>query len=380
MKALLLSLLRYLSLPFALLYGVVMMLRNFFYDKGIFSSIGFSLPVISVGNLAVGGTGKTPHIEYLVSLLQETYMLATLSRGYKRYTRGFRIAGPNSDAREIGDEPFQFKMKFPDLTVCVAEERMTAIPELLQKKPALDVILLDDAFQHRTVKPGLNILLTDHRRPYTRDHIMPFGLLREGRQAAARADIIIVTKCPPDLSVKDKEALVREIAPRAHQSIYFSAIDYLPVYPAPGTQAVWNSEHAVLLVCGIANPDPLISRIRKKCSAVYPLTYNDHHYFTEDDISDIIETYGNIPEANKVLLTTEKDATRLLLHQDALHAAGIPVFIQPIGIHFLFDDAEGFRQEVMAFIHSIIPPPADHDVIDAEEIQAAPGETKEPQS
>lgn len=371
MKAFLLSLFRYLSLPFALLYGVVMLLRNLLYDKGFFSSIGFSLPVISVGNLTVGGTGKSPHIEYLVSFLQDTYTLATLSRGYKRYTRGFRIAGANSDAREIGDEPFQFKTKFPDLTVCVAEERMTAIPQLLQKNPALEIILLDDAFQHRTVRPGLNILLTDYNRMYTRDHIMPFGLLRESKAAAARANIIIVTKCPGALSPAEKQNLVDEIAPQPHQTVFFSCIDYQSVYPAYDAGAGWDPENAVLLVCGIANPGPLLARIKQECRTVYQLLYKDHHYFTEDDIQEIIETFGNIPAQRKVLLTTEKDATRLLLHKDTLLSAKIPVFVQPITIRFLFNEEDAFRQQVIAFIHTMIPPPADHEVIDGEEIHAA---------
>ena len=216
MKSLILSLLRYISLPFALLYGIVVAIRNYFYDSGIFSSIEFSLPVICVGNITVGGTGKSPHIEYLIELLKPAYQVATLSRGYKRYSRGFKIADASSNARDIGDEPFQFKAKYPSVEVCVAEERMTAIPQLLQQKPHIDLILLDDAFQHRTVKAGMNILLTDYHRLYTRDHIMPFGLLRESRKAAKRAQIIVVSKCPHDLTIEQKATFFIN---RIHQAL-----------------------------------------------------------------------------------------------------------------------------------------------------------------
>ncbi|GBL35531.1 tetraacyldisaccharide 4'-kinase, partial [Filimonas sp.] len=190
----------------------------------------------------MGGTGKSPHIEYLIEHLKSTYRLATLSRGYRRYTRGFKIADDKSNARDIGDEPFQFKAKYPQVEVCVAEERMTAIPQLLQQRPHIDVILLDDAFQHRTVRAGLNILLTDYHRLYTRDHIMPFGLLRESRKAAKRAQMIVVSKCPPDLSIQQKQTLIDEIKPEPYQSVYFSCIEYKHLYPLSQTMVTFNQD------------------------------------------------------------------------------------------------------------------------------------------
>jgi tetraacyldisaccharide 4'-kinase len=356
MKSLILSLLRYISLPFALLYGVVVAIRNKFYDNGIFTSIEFSLPVICVGNITVGGTGKSPHIEYLIEYLKSTYKIATLSRGYKRYTRGFRIADEKSNARDIGDEPFQFKAKYPSIEVCVAEERMTAIPQLLQKRPQLEVILLDDAFQHRTVKAGLNILLTDYHRLYTRDYIMPFGLLRESKTAAKRAQIIIVSKCPTHLTIDEKQKLIEEIKPENNQTIYFSAIEYKNIYPLSETHHSYNSETEILLVCGIANPDPLIEKLSSEFKKVYPLTFKDHHYFTYDDIEEVKEAFDHITSTNKMIITTEKDASRLMLLQDKITAYQLPIYIQSIGIQFLYNEAESFNEEVITFIQSIIPP------------------------
>lgn len=369
MKNILLTLLKYASLPLALLYGFVVALRNKFYDSGFFTSIEFSLPVICVGNITVGGTGKSPHIEYLIELLQNQYQIATLSRGYKRYTRGFRIADANSNARDIGDEPFQFKAKYPNVEVCVAEERMTAIPQLLQKKPHVEIILLDDAFQHRTVKAGLNILLTDYHRLYTRDYIMPFGLLRESKSAAKRAQVIIVSKCPHDLSIQQRDELISEIAPLPEQQIFFSTIAYKTIYPLSPNQIQLETSTTVLLVCGIANPEPLKLQLEKSFSKVYTLTYPDHHYFTTDDIAEIHETFNNITTSKKIIVCTEKDAAKLILQQEVISKYELPIFIQPIGIEFLFDGASKFNEICLQYIQSIIPVVSDVVLYDEEQIE-----------
>lgn len=357
MKSLILSLLRYISLPIALLYGLVVAIRNKFYDSGLFSSIEFSLPVICVGNITVGGTGKSPHIEYLIELLKSNYQLATLSRGYKRYSRGFKLADENSNARDIGDEPFQFKSKYPGIEVCVAEERMTAIPQLLQRRSHVQVILLDDAFQHRTVRAGLNILLTDYGRLYTRDHIMPFGLLRENKRAAKRAEMIIVTKCPETLNSAQKQALIDEIKPEDHQAIFFSSIRYTALYPLSVFTVPFNAQTEILLVCGIANPVPLIEKLEHDFNKVYQLTFKDHHYFTLDDIEEMHDAFRNISSKNKMIVTTEKDASRLMLLKEKIIELQLPIYVQPIGILFLFDEGEVFNAEVLEFIQDIIPPP-----------------------
>lgn len=364
MKTILVSLLKYVSLPLALLYGLIIALRNKLYDSGFFTSIEFSVPVICVGNITVGGTGKSPHIEYLVELLSPTYSVATLSRGYKRYTRGFRIADENSNARDIGDEPFQFKHKFPALTVCVAEERMTAIPQLLQQRQHVQAILLDDAFQHRTVRAGMNILLTDYERLYTRDHIMPFGLLRESPKAAERAQIIIVTKCPAHLSLEQKQQLQNEIAPLPSQQLYFTCIRYTTLYPLTHQSKAIPKQCEILLVCGIANPKPLETHLQSTGNRVHALLYKDHHYFTQDDIEEIKEAFMHMPGESKIIVCTEKDAARLYLHKERIEALALPIWIQPIGIDFLFDEGDAFNQQIRDFVGSMIPTdPADEELM-----------------
>jgi tetraacyldisaccharide 4'-kinase len=356
MKSIILSILKYVSLPIAVLYGLVVSLRNKMYDWGVFDAISFSIPVISVGNITVGGTGKSPHIEYIIELISHKYQTATLSRGYKRATRGFRLASANSNAKEIGDEPFQFKSKYPQLEVCVAEERMTAIPQLLQKKPFVEVILLDDAFQHRTVKPGLSILLSDFDRLYTNDFIMPFGLLRESRKAAKRAEIIIITKCSPNLSDTARIKIENEIKPLSYQTLYFSAIQYKQLYALYPNEAQLNIDTEILLVTGIANPLPLLQHLKKIYKKVHPLSFKDHHYFTFDDLSEIKEAFDHLSAQNKIIVTTEKDASRLMLLQEKIIALKLPFYAQSIGIEILFDAKEKLDTEILEFIEHIIPP------------------------
>ncbi|HNF71665.1 MAG TPA: tetraacyldisaccharide 4'-kinase [Chitinophagaceae bacterium] len=354
MKRFILNLLRYLLLPFSVLYGIIVAIRNKMYDSGVLTSVSFSVPVICVGNLTAGGTGKSPMIEYLIVLLRNQYHLATLSRGYKRYTRGFRLADAGSDARIIGDEPFQFKRKFPEVEVCVAEERMTAIPLLLQQRPYTEVILLDDAFQHRSVKAGLNILITDYHRLYTRDQILPFGLLRESKSAADRADLIIVTKCPDHI---DKDAVVRELAPREHQSVFFSRICYEKKYPVfPGSFHANHPEY-VLMICGIAHPEPLQKQLETEYTMVYPLIYKDHHYFSIDDLDEIQDAFDAIDSENKIMICTEKDAGRLMVYQEEIIRRGWPLFVQPIRMEFLFQEDPAFNNKITNFIKSILPDP-----------------------
>ena len=338
-----------------MLYGVIILLRNKFYDWKIFDSIGFNLPVICVGNITVGGTGKSPHIEYLIEQLKNEYKVATLSRGYRRHTRGFKLADANSNARDIGDEPFQFKSKYPTIEVCVAEERMTAIPELLQRKQDIQVILLDDAFQHRTVKAGLNILLTDYDRLFTRDFIMPFGLLRESRNAYKRADVVIITKCPQHLSEDKKQALITEINPMIHQQVYFSAIDYANIYALTPLQKEIIQDTEVLLVTGIANPKPLQEKLEKEFKKVHCLPYKDHHYFSIDDLNEMNDAFHHIANSNKIIITTEKDAARLMLLKEKILEMNLPFYAQAIRIHFLFNEGEMFNEKMKSFVSPFYP-------------------------
>ncbi len=364
MKQLLLSILKYISLPFALLYGIVVFLRNKFYDWEIFTSIEFSLPVICVGNITVGGTGKSPHIEYLIELLSPMYKVATLSRGYRRHSRGFRLANDQSDAREIGDEPFQFKSKYPQIDVAVAEERMTAIPQLLQLRQDTQIILLDDAFQHRTVRAGMNIVLTDYGRRYTKDFIMPFGLLRESRSAASRADLILITKCPDTITPQEKQALIQEINPQPHQQIYFSSIQYKQLYPLTSFGVSPTKDTEILLVTGIANPSSLKEKLESQFKAVYSLSFKDHHYFSYDDLNEMNEAFQHLKSEHKIIVTTEKDAARLMLLKDKINELQLPFFAQSIGIELLFNEQDKFNQHILDFIHHYIPQVIENHVED----------------
>lgn len=348
------SLFRFLVYPLALLYGAIVWLRNRVYDTGFASSIEFDVPVISVGNLSVGGTGKTPHIEYLVRLLQYQYRVATMSRGYKRYTQGFMLAGVDTNARMIGDEPMQYHIKFPDLVVCVAEERLTGIPQLLLNRPDVEVILLDDAYQHRSVKPGLNILITDLSNPFYEDHILPFGRLRENRGAYKRADVIIVSKCPPGLDTAGANEITRHINPLSHQQVFFTAIQYdAPYNFFTGEQVDIKNANAIL-VCCIARPEPLVEYLNTHTNDVHVLSYPDHHYFNDKDTEEIKDTYDNWKVENKIIITTEKDAARLHLLADTIKEWNIPIVVLPIKVAVLFGKQQEFDTIVNAYIEKTI--------------------------
>lgn len=345
----LINLLKPLLYPVSLLYGAIMWLRNKLYDAGLISSIQFSVPVISVGNLSTGGTGKTPHIEYLIRLLEYEYKVATMSRGYKRRTTGFFLAKEGTDATMIGDEPMQFHNKFPEIVVSVCEDRMTGIPRLLGERPDVDVVLLDDAFQHRSVKPGLNILIIDFAKPFYRDFILPFGSLRESRKAYKRADIIIVSKCPSDLPEQQQKEIWGKIKPLAHQQVYFSTIVYsAPVDFFTGQATGLPAQAGIVLVSGIAKPEPMLQYLRQNAADVHLLRYPDHHYFTTNNLEEIRHTYENW-DTGKVIVTTEKDAARLAIHRETLSEWGIPIVVLPIAVQLLNREAQ-FHQQVLSYI------------------------------
>ncbi len=350
------SILKYILFPFSILYGIIIWLRNKLYDAGIFSSLSFNaIPVISVGNLSVGGTGKTPHIEYLIRLLGQKFHTATLSRGYGRSSKGFRLADENSDARSIGDEPFQFLRKFDNIKVAVAEDRVTAIPELLQRAPFIETVLLDDAFQHRSVKPGLNILLTEYYKPYTRDYILPLGRLREGRKAAQRADIIIVSKCPTNLTETQKQKMLAELKAQDHQHVFFTAIEYDAPYALLGGTSVFNKETNAITFSGIANAEPFINQVKSLTNSVHELSFRDHYYFTKDDVQELHETFNYLKNENKCIFATEKDATRLLLHEELLRKLNLPIVVIPIRISFLFNEQAHFDALINDYVYSYFP-------------------------
>jgi tetraacyldisaccharide 4'-kinase len=340
---------RMLLLPFSLIYGLVIYIRNWMFDKNLLRSSAFNLPIICIGNIAVGGTGKSPLVEFLIEKLQHVYRLAILSRGYKRKTRGYALATTQSTALEIGDEPMQFFNKFPDLTVAVGEERIVAIPQLLHDKPDTRVIILDDAFQHRWVKAGFNILLTDYNNLFTRDWFLPTGDLRDQQKSARRADIIVVTKCPPDISLSEKNQLIKEIRPAANQQIFFTAISYGNPYQVI-TREPWipNKTTEVLLVTGIANPGALKKHLEENFNGYDELAYDDHHIFTIDDLNYILKKFNQIQSPLKILLTTEKDAVRLQKFSHQLR--NLPFFVMPIQPVFMFSEENQFTRLITTFI------------------------------
>jgi len=348
------SVVRILLYPLALIYGAVVWLRNKLYDSKFFSSIEFSVPVICVGNLSVGGTGKTPHVEYLIRLLQYRYRAATMSRGYKRRTQGFLMADENTNAVKIGDEPMQYHMKFPELAVSVAEERMTGIPQLLLRRPDTEVIILDDAYQHRSVKAGLNMLITDHSKPFYKDHILPFGTLRESRNAYKRADVIIVSKCPQGFDKAAADAMLGHIKPLPHQHVFFTGIQYGTPYDFFTKEPVALRDTNAVIVCGIAKPQPLIDHLGATCSKVHVLSYADHHYFLSRDLEEMKEAYSNWNEPNKVIVTTEKDAARLLVHSDKLKEWGITIAVLPIAVSVLFGKSHELDAIVNTYVENTI--------------------------
>jgi tetraacyldisaccharide 4'-kinase len=342
---------RVLLLPFALLYGVIVIIRNKLYDKGYLKSANFNFPLICVGNLAVGGTGKSPMVEYIVRLLHNNVKIATLSRGYKRKTKGYVLANERTTALEIGDEPMQFHVKFPDVAVAVGEERLDAVPQLLHDKPDLQVIVLDDAFQHRAVKAGLNIVLTEYSNIFSYDIFLPTGDLRDARSSYRRADIIVVTKCPADLSIEKKRKTIREIVPLPHQKIFFTCIEYgTPYHIISRQERNITTKDEILLVCGIANPQPLKDFIFNHAETYYQQDYSDHHIFTIDDLKEIKRKYERIDASSKFILTTEKDSMRFFKFNSEI--ADLPLYVLPIRHKFLFNEGRHFDEMVISFIRN----------------------------
>lgn len=304
-----------------------------------------------MGNLAVGGTGKTPMTEYLIRLLEQQYKVATLSRGYKRKTKGFAIAEENTTALDIGDEPMQLHKKFPGVAVAVAEERIVGIPQLLHAKPLTEVIILDDGFQHREVRAGLNILLTDYHNLYSRDFMLPSGDLRDVKSSSKRAHIIIVTKCKSHLNDEERKKIVEELDTLPSQQTYFTKIEYGSPYHLFNKETKFLApETNVLLVCGIANPKPLQEILTTYSASYETLFFKDHHIFSIDDLQEIKNQFAKIASQNKLILTTEKDGVRLSKYESELKH--LPIYVIPMRHKFLFGGEAAFEQSVISFIDS----------------------------
>jgi tetraacyldisaccharide 4'-kinase len=346
---------RILLLPFSILYGLIVWIRNWLYNKNILPSTSFGLPIICVGNLSVGGTGKSPMVEFLVQHLKNDYKVATLSRGYKRKTKGYALADDETTALDIGDEPMLFHQKFPNVPVAVGEERIVAIPQLLHDRPETQVIILDDAFQHRSIKAGLNIVLTDYGNLFTRDFFLPTGDLRDMPGSYKRADIIVVTKCKSNLQEEERKEIIKEIKPLLHQKIFFSCISYGTPYHITNHNFRFIDEQTeVLLITGIANPKPLKNYLEERIQTYNMMHYKDHHIFTIDDWRDIMKRFKSIESERKILLTTEKDAVRLMKFKSEIN--GIPFYVMPIEQKFLFNQENEFTESVMQFIQNFKQP------------------------
>jgi tetraacyldisaccharide 4'-kinase len=349
-------LLRLLLWPFSVLYGLIIVFRNLLYESGFLKSASFDIPVIAVGNLSVGGTAKTPHIEYLIRLLAPYYRIAVLSRGYKRKSRGYRLIHPDDSAHLAGDEPILIKRKYPFVEVCVAENRMLAIPQLLAERPQVQLILLDDAFQHRSVKPSLSMLLTTYAHPYFSDFLLPAGRLREFPTADTRADFIVITKCPIDLSATDRNHFSEKIKPSEHQKIFYSHLNYGAVYNLmnPSEKKILNKNTDVYMFCGIASTDELENYLQTTVRHYWLRHFPDHYYYDRYDLENIADAYNNIESDNKILLTTEKDAARLSDNRQWFIQKKLSIFALPVEVVFFEDDKITFEQEILNYLSAVI--------------------------
>lgn len=343
---------RRLLLPISFIYAFVLFIRHKLYDWGILKSRSFNTPNICVGNLNLGGTGKTPHIEYLIRLLSEEYRIAVLSRGYGRKTKGYILANDSHNHNDIGDEPLQYHKKFNNIIVAVDEDRCDGVTKLLKEENPPQLILLDDAYQHRKIKAGLNILLTDYYNLYSNNHLVPTGILRDIKKAANRADIIVVTKSPNVTSPYNKKDVENSLKPLPHQKVFYSYIDYLDFKPFSKSSHEFDIKDAktVLLFCGIANTYSLEDHLKRKYNTVAKVQFNDHHDFTEKDIDLVIEKYNGLIGKNKVIVTTEKDAMRLINSSYINRFDEIPVFTIPIKVKFHSEENGSFDEEILNYV------------------------------
>ena len=338
-------------LPLSWLYGLAVSLRNELFALGILKERSFSIPVISVGNITVGGSGKTPHVEYLIRLLQDYIKVGVLSRGYKRKSHGYVLADDNSTMRDLGDEPYQIKQKFHDIYVAVDKNRCNGITRLTHDKATsnVGVILLDDAFQHRYVKPGLNILLVDYHRLIIYDRLLPAGRLREPLNGKQRADIVIITKCPRDLKPMEFRILTKAMDLYPYQSLFFTTIDYGTPKALFSDKTTSLNKYNVLLVTGIASPEQMENDMKHKCRSLTSLAFEDHHLFNTKDEQRINNAFERLPSP-KIIVTTEKDSTRLVNLNGLTTEVRDAIFVLPIKVKFMLNQGELFNNKIISYV------------------------------
>lgn len=323
------------------------------FDTGILRSTEFDFPVISVGNITVGGTGKTPHVEYLLKLLKGTWKTAMLSRGYKRKTSGFVVADENSDSTKIGDEPYQIYCKNKDIVIAVDEDRVAGIKKIKKNNPDIELIVLDDAFQHRKVKPGYSILLTDYYNLYYNDTHLPGGNLRENKCGRKRADIIIVTKCPENISPIDLRVIEKEINVLPYQSLFFSSYKYgdlTPVFENETNSNPRTQPTTILAVTGIANPQPMIEFLSGSLEKVEKMTFPDHYSFQKKDLKNIAARFEKIDDPEKIIVVTEKDAARLISIKDFPEDLKKYIYKLPIQVNILNGQENEFKSKILSYV------------------------------
>jgi len=355
-KIILMKLLRIVLLfPLAGIYWFITTTRNILFDIGILPSETFEKPIICIGNLSTGGTGKTPHTEYLIKQLKDKFNVAVLSRGYRRKTKNFILSTSKSTAQEIGDEPRQMKQKFPQVTVAVDADRRNGVKEILKNEPNTDLILLDDAFQHRYVKPDFSILLTDLNNIYTNDFILPAGNLRESRRGMNRAKYIIVTKCPENFNALDRQKVIDSIRLKKDQQIFFTSYQYKKAVNLWDNKKVVepfeliDNKTDVLLITGIAKPKPIVKYLQKFTNNIKHISFSDHHEFSEKDLEKITDAYANLVSEKRIIITTEKDAQRLSILMKKSHDY---IYYLPIEVIFTDNNEEIFINQIIKHVSS----------------------------
>ena len=343
-------------IPLSWLYGIGVGFRNQLFNIGLLKQHDYDIPIISVGNITVGGAGKTPHVEYLIRLLKDKVKVAVLSRGYKRKTHGYVLANDSSTVTDIGDEPYQMKQKYQDVHIAVDKKRVDGIAHITGDAETndTDVILLDDAFQHRYVKPGINILLVDYHRLIIYDKLLPAGRLREPQSGKNRADIVIITKCPKDLKPMEFRVLTKAMNLYPYQSLYFTTIEYESLTPLFAKEKSTIEKEAledkhVMLITGIASPKQIIIDLKPHVKEMTTLAFSDHHQFKSKDIMKINETFNAI-KGEKIIVTTEKDATRLEQLEELSEEVKQNLYVLPIKVKFMINQEEEFNDKIIDYV------------------------------
>ena len=348
---------KFILYPFSILFGIITGIRNRLYDLGLLKSEEFDVPVISVGNITAGGTGKTPHVEYLAGLLKDKFEVAALSRGYKRKTKGYIEVQADSKVTTVGDEPLQIKKKFQEVVVAVCENRVTGVEKILSPQNAKtpDVVILDDAFQHRRISPGMNILLIDYNRQLNKDTLLPAGRLRESSKQIKRANVIIFTKCSGEITPIMRRIMQKEVRLKPYQELYFTTLDYDKITPVFSGDELHDDffgskNFAVLVVTGIASPVLIYKYIEKFSSQVETLKFPDHHHYSEKDINAMFSKFENIKSEKKIIVTTEKDTMHFKSIDNLPEEFKKSLYYLPVKVKFLNDSDNLFNKKILNYV------------------------------